>query len=375
MTQVRLRNIDLSYQQTRILKDVNLTIGVGQFCVLIGPSGCGKSSLLRIIAGLEPHFDGSIEIDGAVINDTPPAERDLAMVFQNYALYPHMTVYDNMAFGLQRKRLSGAEIERRVAAASRILQLDALLARKPGALSGGQRQRVAIGRAIVKQPKVFLFDEPLSNLDPSLRAQTRLEIAKVHRALNSASMIYVTHDQVEAMTLADQIVLLRPMADAQGASSVAQVGAPMELYHHPANLFSARFIGTPVMNFFAARVTVLTADTVNTMFEGQPCAARVTPLGVQQDQGVTLGIRPEHVVLGQGPWRGDVVHIEALGEHSHVYLKFAVHQPVLVAKTLDETIAVGDTLAFDFPASALHVFDGAGVALRRLAHSRYFFDS
>ncbi len=367
MTQVCLRNIELSYENTRVLSDVNLTIDAGQFCVFIGPSGCGKSSLLRLIAGLEPVSGGSIEIDGVVINDTPPAERNLAMVFQSYALYPHMTVFDNMAFGLQRKGLPGAEIDRRVAEASQILQLDALLARKPGVLSGGQRQRVAIGRAIVKQPKVFLFDEPLSNLDASLRAQTRFEIAKLHRKVASASMIYVTHDQVEAMTLAEQVVLLRPAAEARGGSSVAQVGTPMALYHHPANLFAARFIGSPGMNLFAATVATLADAAVVLDFEGQPCSALVTPAGLAPGQAVTLGIRPEHVVLGQGPWRATVIHIEALGELSHVHLKFSDQQPILVAKTQNEAIRVGDTLPFGFPPTALHLFDAEGMARRRLA--------
>lgn len=370
MTQVRLRNIDLMYQKTRILKDVNLTIDAGKFCVFIGPSGCGKTTLLRLIAGLEPHFGGDIEIDGTIINDTPPAERDIAMVFQNYALYPHMTVFDNMAFGLQRKRLPSTEIKRRIAEASRILQLEELLTRKPNALSGGQRQRVAIGRAIVKQPKVFLFDEPLSNLDASLRVQTRIEIAKLHRDLNSSSMIYVTHDQIEAMTLADQIVLLQPMVDAQVNSSVSQVGTSMELYHHPANLFSAGFFGSPAMNFFAATVTALSVEMVDTELDGQPCATKVSPAGLQQGQAVTLGIRPEHVLLGEGPWRGKVIHIEALGEHSYIHLRFTEHQPVLIAKTLDESIRVSDMVAFCFPAHSLHVFNGAGTAQRRLVCSR-----
>jgi multiple sugar transport system ATP-binding protein len=366
MTQVVLRQVALSYQGVPVLRDVNVTMEAGQFCVFIGPSGCGKSSILRLIAGLETPTDGSIAIDGAVINHVAPAERNLAMVFQNYALYPHMSVYDNMAFGLQRKGVARADIERRVAEASRILQLDALLARKPGALSGGQRQRVAIGRAIVKQPKVFLFDEPLSSLDASLRAQTRIEIAKLHRDLGSASMIYVTHDQIEAMTLADQVVLLRPIADTGSGSSVAQAGSPLELYHHPANLFAARFMGTPSMNLLPA--TVLTADVHGVALQvlGQRCTADVVPHSVAAAQPVTMGIRPEHIELGRGPWRGTVVHVEALGDHSHVHLCHDDRSPPLVAKTTDDTVRVGDKPPFDFPSHAIHVFDAAGQAQRRL---------
>ncbi|GJI88927.1 ABC transporter ATP-binding protein [Duganella hordei] len=366
MTQVVLRHIDLSYQGVPVLRDVNLTVGAGQFCVFIGPSGCGKSSLLRLIAGLENPTGGSIALDGAIINHVAPAERNLAMVFQNYALYPHMSVYDNMAFGLQRKGLPRVDIERRVAEASRILQLDALLARKPGALSGGQRQRVAIGRAIVKQPKVFLFDEPLSNLDASLRAQTRLEIARLHRDLDSASMIYVTHDQVEAMTLADQVVLLRPAAEADGGSSVAQAGSPLDLYHHPANLFAARFMGSPTMNLLPATVLAPDAGAVTLLVLGQRCAAGVEPHGLVAGQPVTIGIRPEHIELGSGPWLGNVAHVEALGEHCHVHVCHDDRSPPLIAKTMDETVRVGDTLPFDLPTQTIHLFDASGKAQRRL---------
>jgi multiple sugar transport system ATP-binding protein len=366
MTQVVLRQVALSYQGVPVLRDVNVTMEAGQFCVFIGPSGCGKSSLLRLIAGLETPTDGSIAIDGAVINHVAPAERNLAMVFQNYALYPHMSVYDNMAFGLQRKGVPRADIERRVAEASRILQLDALLARKPGALSGGQRQRVAIGRAIVKQPKVFLFDEPLSSLDASLRAQTRIEIAKLHRALGSASMIYVTHDQIEAMTLADQVVLLRPIADIDSGSSVAQTGSPLELYHHPANLFAARFMGTPSMNLLPATVLAAGVHGVALQVLGQRCTAEVVPHSVAEGQPVTMGIRPEHVELGRGPWRGTVVHVEVLGDHCHVHLCHDDRSPPVVAKTTHATVRVGDQPPFDFPSHAIHLFDAAGQAQRRL---------
>ena len=227
MTQVVLRNINLVRGTTPILRDVNLTLEAGEFCVFVGPSGCGKSTLLRLVAGLEDDASGEIEIDGRPINALPGAQRGIAMVFQGYALYPHMTVYDNMAFGLRQAKLPRTEIDGRVHDAARILQLNALLQRKPKTLSGGQRQRVAIGRAIVKKPKVFLFDEPLSNLDAALRVETRVEIAKLHREMGSASMLYVTHDQVEALTLADRIVLLRPIDRADTAPSIVQVGRPI----------------------------------------------------------------------------------------------------------------------------------------------------
>ncbi|MRV74909.1 sn-glycerol-3-phosphate ABC transporter ATP-binding protein UgpC [Duganella sp. FT92W] len=366
MTQVSLHNIALAYNGQHVLHDINLSIAPGEFCVFIGPSGCGKSSLLRLIAGLEPVSSGTLSIDGQTINDVAPAERNIAMVFQSYALYPHMTVYDNMAFGLTRQRLDKAEIKRRVADASRILQLDTLLERKPGALSGGQRQRVAIGRAIVKKPKVFLFDEPLSNLDASLRAQTRLEIARLHRDLNSASMIYVTHDQVEAMTLADKIVLLRPAAEAPGQSNVAQIGTPLELYHHPANVFAAGFIGTPAMNFLDASLIAVEPQGITVMLQGRACAAAVDGSDLAPGAALTLGIRPEHLVLGQGAWQAKIVHVEALGEHSYVHLQWPGVSSMLVAKTQNESLRAGQTVAFSLPANALHVFRGDGRALRRL---------
>ncbi|HEX5341077.1 MAG TPA: ATP-binding cassette domain-containing protein [Duganella sp.] len=366
MTQVSLKHIALSYNGQHVLNDINLEIAPGEFCVFIGPSGCGKSSLLRLIAGLEQVSGGVLTIDGRVINDMPPAERNIAMVFQSYALYPHMTVYDNMAFGLTRQGLARDEIERRVTEASRILQLEPLWARKPGALSGGQRQRVAIGRAIVKKPKVFLFDEPLSNLDASLRVQTRLEIARLHRELASASMIYVTHDQVEAMTLADKIVLLRPAGDVPGQSNVAQIGTPLELYHRPANLFSAGFIGTPAMNFLRASLHAVGAEGIVAMLQGQACAAAVDGAGRAPGAALTLGIRPEHMLLGHGDRHARIVHVEALGEHSYVHLEWADGQPILVAKTLDGGLRVGQTVAFSLPAAALHAFGSDGTALPRL---------
>jgi multiple sugar transport system ATP-binding protein len=368
MSQVRLRQINLAFNDVNILNGIDITIKAGEFCVFIGPSGCGKSTLLRLIAGLEHADSGTIEIDGINVTDVDPAKRNIAMVFQSYALYPHMNVFENMAFALRRARMPENEIIKRVNEASRILQLDDLLQRMPRALSGGQRQRVAIGRAIVKKPKVFLFDEPLSNLDASLRVQTRLEIAKLHRDLGSASMIYVTHDQVEAMTLASKIVLLKPTLGKPDSPSVAQIGTPLALYHHPENIFAAGFIGTPRMNFLSAKVNALLSDRIEVEFEEIRCAAHVSPDTLTAGQPLTLGIRPEHVVLMQGPWTGVVTHIEALGEHSYVYLNYADGQPILLAKTQSETVRVGDVVPFSLPAESIHAFRADGMAQRRTAY-------
>ena len=371
MTQVVLRNIALTRGTTEILRDVNLTVDAGEFCVFVGPSGCGKSTLLRLIAGLDEDADGEIEIDGVPITRVPAARRNVAMVFQGYALYPHMTVYDNMAFALRRSGMPKAEIATRVAEATRILKLGDYLQRKPGLLSGGQRQRVAIGRAIVKQPKVFLFDEPLSNLDASLRVETRVEIAKLHRDMGSASMLYVTHDQVEALTLADKIVLLCPIShmssQAGSQGSVVQIGRPMDLYHHPANLFAARFIGTPGMNLLEARVVALSEQGVEVELQGQRCHADVSADGLVPGEPVTLGIRPEHVVCeSSGPLQAQVAHVEALGEHSVLYLKLPGVATQLLAKTLDERVSVGDAVCLNLPRQAVHLFRADGQAQARL---------
>jgi multiple sugar transport system ATP-binding protein len=367
MSQIVLRGVEKKFGGATILSDISLTIDPGEFCVFIGPSGCGKSTLLRLIAGLDDATRGEIEIDGAVVNHLPPAQRNVAMVFQSYALYPHMTVHENMAFGLRHQKMPGAEIERRVAEASRILHLDGLLDRRPRDLSGGQRQRVAIGRAIVRKPKVFLFDEPLSNLDAALRVQTRVEIAKLHRELGSASMVYVTHDQVEAMTLADKIVLLQPLSGQSGVPSVAQVGHPLELYHHPANRFVAGFIGSPAMNFLDAKVTGLSDGKVEAAVHDIRCDAMLSAEGLTVGEGVTLGIRPEHITVGQGPQRARVNHVERLGEMSYVYLDVKGATAPLLAKTQRDDITINDEVPFAFPAEAMHVFRGDGVAQTRAA--------
>jgi multiple sugar transport system ATP-binding protein len=368
MSRIQLRDINKHFGGTPVLRDISLTIEPGEFCVFIGPSGCGKSTLLRLIAGLDDPTSGEIEIGGRVVTRLPPADRNVAMVFQSYALYPHMSAFENMAFGLRHHKLPAGEIERRVAEASRILHLDDLLQRKPRELSGGQRQRVAIGRAIVRQPQVFLFDEPLSNLDASLRVKTRVEIARLHRELGSASMVYVTHDQVEAMTLAHKIVLLRPDAARLGLPSVAQAGAPLTLYHHPANQFVAGFIGSPAMNFLPGKVGAAEGESLEVRSAVGPLRAAVQGLsdsGLGAGADVTLGIRPEHVALGRGPHRGRVTHLEHLGEHSYAYVEAGDPAVSFMAKTLDERLREGDEVSFDFPPSHLHVFLPDGRALPR----------
>jgi multiple sugar transport system ATP-binding protein len=366
MSQIKLSGLHKQFGATPILHDVNLTVEPGEFCVFIGPSGCGKSTLLRIIAGLDEQSAGDVWIDGRCVNALAPARRDIAMVFQSYALYPHMSVYENMAFGLRHLGLPKDEVDRRVRLASESLRLDELLARKPGALSGGQRQRVAIGRAIVRKPKVFLFDEPLSNLDAALRVKTRVEIAKLHRNLDSTSMIYVTHDQVEAMTLADKIVLLRPLEGRAGVASVAQVGTPLDLYHRPASQFVAGFIGSPAMNFLPATVVSAGARDVRTLAGGHPLVSSVSGDGLAWGGDVTLGIRPEHVRVGSGDVTGEVAHVEQMGEHTYLYLDTPLAAQPIVAKTDAAGARIGERIRVDLPAGALHLFHPDGRAAVRM---------
>ncbi|MET3662196.1 ABC transporter ATP-binding protein [Aquamicrobium ahrensii] len=288
MDSLNIENVKKSFGQVEVLKGIDLDVADGEFVVFVGPSGCGKSTLLRVIAGLEDATSGRIVIDGRDVSSTPPAKRGIAMVFQTYALYPHLTVKNNMGLGLKQAGTPSAEIDKRVAEASAMLSLEPYLQRRPAELSGGQRQRVAIGRAVVREPTLFLFDEPLSNLDAALRVNTRLEIAQLHRRLK-ATMIYVTHDQVEAMTLADRIVVLN-------GGRIEQIGAPMELYNSPANEFVAGFIGSPRMNFI----------------EGARLGESVK----------TVGVRPEHIRVdpAKGDWRGTVIHAEHLGADTNLYL-------------------------------------------------------
>ncbi|MER8487078.1 ABC transporter ATP-binding protein [Mesorhizobium australicum] len=288
MGSLKIENVKKAFGPVEVLKGIDLEVTDGEFVVFVGPSGCGKSTLLRVIAGLEDSTSGRVLIDDEDVSVTPPAKRGIAMVFQTYALYPHLTVKNNMGLGLKQANTPAAEIDRRIGIASSMLSLEPYLERRPAELSGGQRQRVAIGRAVVREPKLFLFDEPLSNLDAALRVNTRLEIAQLHRRLK-ATMIYVTHDQVEAMTLADKIVVLN-------AGKIEQIGGPMELYNSPANEFVAGFIGSPKMNFVDGARLGETAKTI--------------------------GVRPEHLTVDpkSGAWKGTVVHAEHLGADTNLYL-------------------------------------------------------
>ena len=352
------------------IHDANLTVEHGEFCVFVGPSGCGKSTLLRMVAGLEDITSGDLLIEGRRVNDLPPAQRGVAMVFQSYALYPHMTVRENMAFGLRVFGADKAEIERKVKAAADILQLTPLLDRLPKALSGGQRQRVAIGRAIVKEPKVFLFDEPLSNLDAALRVQTRLEIAKLHHDLGSASMIYVTHDQVEAMTLADKIVLLHTGALIQERGSVAQVGTPMDLYHRPQSLFVAEFIGSPKMNILPATMLSAEADHAVVRVAGQSITVAVDARRLQAGAAVHLGIRPEHLLIGDSGEGAALPvtlrHVERLGDASLLYVQAGADLPVMTARVEGSVRPdTGAPLTLRLRPDQLHLFDTSGQACQR----------
>ncbi len=354
------------------INQVNLAIGEREFCVFVGPSGCGKSTLLRMVAGLESISAGEIEIAGERINDLAPARRGVAMVFQGYALYPHMTVAQNMAFGLRVLGADKADIERRIHRAADILQLAPLMNRLPKALSGGQRQRVAIGRAIVRQPRVFLFDEPLSNLDAALRVQTRLEIAKLHRDLGSASMIYVTHDQVEAMTLADKIVLLRSGPAVETEGSVAQCGTPMDLYHRPQNLFTAEFIGSPKMNLLPGQLLHAEADHALVAVNGEAMRVAVDARAAQAGDAVTLGIRPEHLVVSDdnsdtnAPLPGTLQQLERLGDSSLLHLRVGP-AAALVTLKLDGAAAQapGAQISLRLRPDACHLFDANGRAFVR----------
>ena len=352
------------------IKDATLTVEDGEFCVFVGPSGCGKSTLLRCVAGLEDITSGDLSIGGVRVNDLPPAQRGVAMVFQSYALYPHMTVAQNMAFGLQVMGADKAAIAAKVKAAADILQLTPLMDRLPKALSGGQRQRVAIGRAIVKQPRVFLFDEPLSNLDAALRVQTRLEIAKLHHDLGSASMIYVTHDQVEAMTLADRIVLLHTGALIEQRGSVAQVGSPMTLYHRPASTFVAEFIGSPKMNLLPGKLLSAEGDAARIEVAGQTVVAAVDARAVPAGGAVQLGVRPEHLLVadaGEGTGLpATLLHVERLGDSSLLYVNVGAGLPTLTVKVEgNASRAVGSALTLRLLPDQLHLFDGAGKACVR----------
>ncbi|WP_341675881.1 sn-glycerol-3-phosphate ABC transporter ATP-binding protein UgpC [Niveibacterium sp. SC-1] len=372
MSRIAFRKINKRYAPNHPLTihDVNLEIAQGEFTVFVGPSGCGKSTLLRMVAGLEDITSGDISIADRVVNKLPPARRDVAMVFQSYALYPHMTVAENMAFGLRVMGSDKAEIERKVRRAAEILQLTPLLPRLPKHLSGGQRQRVAIGRAIVKEPGLFLFDEPLSNLDAALRVQTRLEIAKLHHDIGRANMIYVTHDQVEAMTLADRIVLLRSGPDVERLGSVAQYGTPMTLYHRPQNLFVAGFIGSPKMNLLPGRLLRAEADHALVDVLGSVITVAVDARSAAQGAAVTLGVRPEHLVTCEpGPLSslsGTLEQIERLGDESLLYLNVASGQPLLALRLEGHAACTrGKQVSVLLRPDQCHLFDDLGEAFPR----------
>lgn len=347
MATVCLKNVRKVFDETTVaVSDFSLEVADGEFVVLVGPSGCGKSTTLRMIAGLEEATDGEIFIDEILANPLPPKDRDIAMVFQNYALYPHMTVYENLAFGLKLRKIAKDEIDERVRDAADILGIGDLLDRRPAALSGGQRQRVAVGRAIVRKPKVFLFDEPLSNLDARLRVQMRTEISKLHTQLD-ATMIYVTHDQVEAMTMGDRLVVM-------DAGEIQQVGAPVDLYHNPGNRFVAGFIGSPAMNFVDGRVI----QHEGLVFDAEDLKVHLPDrFGVSVDRNVTLGIRPEHIRCeAKTDVMATVDVVEPMGSETYVYL--SVDDQQMVARLPgDRYPRVGERVGVVFDVDAIHLFD------------------
>ena len=359
MAEVVLRQVDKAFGKVHVIKSVDLSIADSEFCVFVGPSGCGKSTLLRLVAGLEDVTAGSIFIGGRDVTELPPAQRGIAMVFQSYALYPHMTVANNITFGLRTARNDKADTQRRLGRASTMLQLDALLDRKPAQLSGGQRQRVAIGRAIVREPEVFLFDEPLSNLDAALRTQMRIEIGGLHNELG-ATMIYVTHDQVEAMTMADKIVVLN-------AGRVEQVGAPLELYQRPANLFVAGFIGSPRMNLIKTKIAESGGGLARVELPGGGEIG--VPLnGARFGKGdpVVLGIRPEHLRLGnsaEAQIPGTVRLVEHLGAESILYVDVPNSEPLVVRSGGMTRDRAGEPVKIGVSALSCHIFSPDGPAL------------
>ncbi len=359
MASININKVNKFFGNTHVIKDVSLDIKSESFTVLVGPSGCGKSTILRMIAGLEEINSGTISIDDKIVNDLPPKERNIAMVFQSYALYPHMTVFDNMAFGLKIEKKSKEEIEQRVMEAAKILQIEEYLERKPKQLSGGQRQRVAIGRAITRKPKVFLFDEPLSNLDAALRVQMRVELAKLHDQLN-ATMIYVTHDQTEAMTLANDIVVLD-----QGI--VSQKGSPMNLYNNPDNLFVGGFIGSPKMNFIDSKVLSKSSKSseVDVMGTGKLNVPKISE-NIKEGDSIKIGIRPEHLILNattDSLWESKVFVVEKLGSGTYLYLE-KEGDPLVVQTDGDTDIKVGDTVKIGFDPFRCHLFDNKGISFK-----------
>jgi multiple sugar transport system ATP-binding protein len=353
MTEIKLKQVRKSYGTVKVLHGIDLTVGAGEFCVFVGPSGCGKSTLLRIIAGLDDVSSGTIEIDGETVNNVSASSRGLAMVFQSYALYPHMSVYKNMAFGLENSKMPKPEIDRRVREAAELLQITDYLDRRPKALSGGQRQRVAIGRAIVREPKAFLLDEPLSNLDAELRVTMRKELAALHAKIGD-TMIYVTHDQTEAMTLADKIVVLQ-------SGRIEQTGAPLDIYNNPQNVFVAGFIGSPRMNLIEATANqgaegwTLTAPNMSVPIPNVDC--------LTDGAHCTFGIRPEHVSIateGSGHTKAQVAFAEQLGGETYLYCDVEGSPQITVHQPGQLPIVKGQTLALNFALENMHLFDADG---------------
>ncbi len=367
MAELTLRQIRKAYGDAEVLHGIDLEIQKGELMVFVGPSGCGKSTLLRAIAGLEDISSGELRIDNALMNHVHPSRRGIAMVFQSYALYPHMTVFDNMAFGMKIAGLKKTEIRQRVHRAAEILQLSPLLDRYPKALSGGQRQRVAIGRAIVRDPRVFLFDEPLSNLDAALRVATRIEIAKLKQSMPDTTMIYVTHDQVEAMTLADRIVVLKD-------GFVEQIGAPTELYRSPRNVFVAQFIGSPAMNVLDGRISAISSDKVTVEHAAGGSAQVAMAMGRDAtDRDVRLGVRPEDLSLAEdGPhiFAGRIDQIEHLGEIQLVHLDAGLpDQPVIAKLPGALVLERGQAIRLRAEPTALHLFSDQGERLNGPANA------
>ncbi|RKD55266.1 carbohydrate ABC transporter ATP-binding protein (CUT1 family) [Rhizobium sp. WW_1] len=357
-TSVSLQKVIKRYGELQVVHGIDLEIEPGEFTVFVGPSGCGKSTLLRMIAGLEPISGGGLYLDGSRMNDVPASKRGIAMVFQSYALYPHMTVYKNLAFGLETAGMKKNEIQPRVEKAAEILQITQLLQRKPKQLSGGQRQRVAIGRAIVREPNIFLFDEPLSNLDAELRVQMRVEIARLHQRLGN-TMIYVTHDQTEAMTMADKIVVLN-------GGKIEQVGAPLDLYNKPKNKFVAGFIGSPKMNFLDAKIVASDDGSAIIDLAGQTVRLPRRLGGLQPGQPVTLGARPEHLnVRDRGVGLGDarVDLVEHLGGQTILYVTLHGGQALTVALEDQQSIRAGETVGIHIDPERCHLFGPDGVTL------------
>ncbi|MBB4121964.1 ABC transporter ATP-binding protein [Martelella radicis] len=353
MAELALKDVRKSFGKVEVIKGVDLQINDGEFVVFVGPSGCGKSTLLRMIAGLEDITDGTLEIGGARVNDLQPKERGIAMVFQTYAIFPHMSVRENVAFGLTIAGVPKAEKEEAVQRAARILQMEHLLDRRPSQLSGGQRQRVAIGRAIVRNPSVFLFDEPLSNLDAALRMDMRMEIGKLHNQLG-ATMIYVTHDQVEAMTLADRIVVLKD-------GEVQQVGSPMELYHEPANLFVAGFIGSPSMNFMDVDIVEKDGDAMTVQSEAlDPVTIPATRFDFSETSKARLGLRPQYLDVVEdgtaGGLHGTVSLVERLGTETVINVELSRGGRIVAALSEDRPLETGSEITLVFEPAKAHLF-------------------